>query len=990
MSEQFDAFRADIVWEANTGQAIADVGELGETYLRTTGAMSDEALRLSAAQDRLTKAIARSGPESTAAKAATLNYRRELAALRAESQAAAQAERARGNTAATVAEQAKVSIASTVAQRRELVALAAEYQRVARAAVAGSEEQVAAAKLAERALLQLNAANARSGGAVGGSRLSQEERTGARLGRGALAGAGVSGELSRALVFGSTAFVGAYGLASVVKSVSDAATEQAAAESQLETALRNRGQAIEKVRGQIQLEVAANAQLGFGEADTTKALTLAVTATGSLTGATRLLSVAHNVARAKGTDLATATQLLVRAFEGQSRSLKALGIDVKAGTKGYEILDQVQGKYAGRAVAYANTEAGARERLRAELERTKVTIGNELLPVEDKLATSVANYLGKAGTQEKIQRDVNTALKVGGDAVHTLETAYQLLEPPVARVVQLLGGVENVLKILLALKVASVLSGWANALGGVSVGLRRVATAEKAVAEANVATELTGIGGASVVAAGEVGTLRAALLGLGAPEVLAAIAAAYGAYKLFQNAAKTTTVAPPSYGPQLKAGESITNVENDIGYYEAHGLTKDPGYLILKALKQEMLRDGQIIATAAEVAEAKKKAAKALAAAQKLPPPTKSPNAQTTVPMDTTGGGQYSPPGKPLDRLTQIQLELARAQVAVARGDKGANAELVKALKDQIDYDRKYEQIQEGLLKTDVAHRAQHAKILQGLYADEQSAEGQITSIQQAEAQKSAEARRKQLEQQKAADAKKRKDYQDALNVRESTLKRQVAGATTVGGAKKAEDALTAFYKKESEDARLTRVQREHYATLAQKERAAEVVNLRKIQEKNLENSLARAKLAVEKAKGDTAATATAIAAEKKSLDALIKFYDAEAHNRNLTVAARQEAKRKEIAEQTALAALDNKSKSTTSSVSSQDLAQFLTSVQQILGKYAPDYSTRAVSTGLLETRGFETVTELRRQTAELQRMRREHAFPGAGWSHVAADMALA
>src|SRR3954447_24747642 len=86
-----DGLRADIVWEANTGQAIADLGAVGEEYARTTGAMSDQALRLAASPDRLTASIARSGRESRAAKVATLAYRQELAALTAEANTASAA-----------------------------------------------------------------------------------------------------------------------------------------------------------------------------------------------------------------------------------------------------------------------------------------------------------------------------------------------------------------------------------------------------------------------------------------------------------------------------------------------------------------------------------------------------------------------------------------------------------------------------------------------------------------------------------------------------------------------------------------------------------------------------------------------------------------------------------------------------------------------------------------------------------------------------------
>lgn len=51
---------------------------------------------------------------------------------------------------------------------------------------------------------------------------------------------------------------------------------------------------------------------------------------------------------------------------------------------------------------------------------------------------------------------------------------------------------------------------------------------------AGILTEIGLIGGAATAAEGEVGALRLGLLSLGAPEVLAAIGAAYGAFKLFQ------------------------------------------------------------------------------------------------------------------------------------------------------------------------------------------------------------------------------------------------------------------------------------------------------------------------------------------------------------------------------------------------------------------------------------------------------------------------
>ncbi len=926
MSE-FEAVRADIVWEANTGKTIADIGDLGETYLRTTGAMSDEALRLAAAQDRLTKTIARSGPESTAAKTATLNYRRELGALRTESQAARLAEEARGKASLTTAEQARVNIAAVTGQQRALASLAVEYRKVAAAAVAGSDEQVAAAKLAERALLQLGATNARvAATGRGGGALARDERAGQRVGRGIISGSGLAGGANRALVFGSTAFIGAYGLAGITRQVSDAASAQQAAEGQLETALKNRGQAIAQLRTEITAEVAANAQLGFGETDTTKAMTLAVTATGSLAGATRLLSVAHNVARAKGTDLATATQLLVRAFEGQSRSLKALGINVAAGTKGYTILDQVQAKYSGRAIAYANSEAGARARLRAELERTKVTIGNELLPTEDKLATSIANYLGKASTQAKIQRDVNTAVSTGTEIIHGAKAAYDAIAPPIQELIHLLGGAKTATELFLALWAGNKLRN-----GLLELGLLKTATLEVGAAAGTAAVEteaaMGGIAASEAVAGGRLATLRKSLRGLSGltllpiiiPVEVVGLEAAAAKIKALQQgyldaqSAPTTDAQKAALVPGLaaeykrlraqgvSAGAAIVKLENQLGS-DIHTVVvhdkSDPSgaHDTTKVVGTATLQSADIVASAINYAAGG-------------PEKKRIDSLRRKSGQSTPGAAGTPPPARPsnLDRQAKVTLALAAAQAAISRGEKGAQQTYIKALKDQIDYEQAAEKTQLRLIKTDPANAKQHAQELAQAYSGEQSARDTIASIQQAEAQKSAAARAKALAQLKAADAKRRKDYQAALDLRESILKRNVAGATTIPATRKAEDALTAFYKTEAADAHLTRLQREHYATLAQKEHAAETAKLKKITEKDLENRVAQAKLAVDKAKGNETATAKAIAAEKQSYEALIKFYDADAHNKNLTVAARQDAKRKEIAEQTALANLDKK-----------------------------------------------------------------------------------
>lgn len=80
----------DVVFKANTGQFKGDMAEIQAVYGRTIGAMTDEALTLAAAQEKLNRTIIQSGPESYAAGRATLAYRKEIDGL-AKSQAAAAA-----------------------------------------------------------------------------------------------------------------------------------------------------------------------------------------------------------------------------------------------------------------------------------------------------------------------------------------------------------------------------------------------------------------------------------------------------------------------------------------------------------------------------------------------------------------------------------------------------------------------------------------------------------------------------------------------------------------------------------------------------------------------------------------------------------------------------------------------------------------------------------------------------------------------------------
>jgi TP901 family phage tail tape measure protein len=104
----------DVVFKANTGQFKGDMVEIQAVYGRTVGAMSDEALKLAVAQDKLNRSLLQMGPESAAAGRATLSYRAQVDSLaKSELAAAAASKRAAEQRLAAYAGAAK-NVGSTL------------------------------------------------------------------------------------------------------------------------------------------------------------------------------------------------------------------------------------------------------------------------------------------------------------------------------------------------------------------------------------------------------------------------------------------------------------------------------------------------------------------------------------------------------------------------------------------------------------------------------------------------------------------------------------------------------------------------------------------------------------------------------------------------------------------------------------------------------------------------------------------------------------
>jgi hypothetical protein len=349
-----------------------------------------------------------------------------------------------------------------------------------------------------------------------------------------------------------------------------------------------------------------------------------------------------------------------------------------------------------------------------------------------------------------------------------------------------------------------------------------------------------------------------------------------------------------------------------------------------------------------------------------------------------------------------------------------------------------------------------YASTLIALQNDQASTESQIESIDQAAAakrtaaankraeagrkaaakekeaaDKAAAARRKAAAEAKAAAEKRQREYVSSLSTRASTLgdaatvelRHQIAGVgtqvvngkvvKTSGDAYQeptAEKKLIAFLKKESTDQKLTASERERYhhlyiaqlsdeakdeddfnkkvATIlkAAQKKQADALKLRQsIQDQTLANRLAAAQLAETKAGTNTSGVKKAEIAEIAAYQAQLKVEEQRASK--LKGLAKLQAISEELQTKDAIAALQNQIKAGSASsanATAQNEQQFLSSAQAIIGSYAPNFAE-----GKSATRLYELVHETRKTNAHLNEIKKSSKFPGTYGSKLAMEAAL-
>lgn len=158
------------------------------------------------------------------------------------------------------------------------------------------------------------------------------------------------------------------------------AIEDIAAQTKLVSILQARKMATEENLAAVEDLIKAGQNLAFTDDEIRAGIATATQFTKSFADAQKILTTAQDVARAKGISLEEATSLVGKAYQGNTRGLKALGIETKKGAKGLAVLTAINSKFAGVAAKNADTVSAQFEIFRIKIDEAKESIGGALLP----------------------------------------------------------------------------------------------------------------------------------------------------------------------------------------------------------------------------------------------------------------------------------------------------------------------------------------------------------------------------------------------------------------------------------------------------------------------------------------------------------------------------------------------------------------------------------------------------------------------------------
>lgn len=176
-----------------------------------------------------------------------------------------------------------------------------------------------------------------------------------------------------------------------------AAGEDRAETAKLDQVIRSAGAATGDYTAQVDAAIAAGQDRAFTDSQTREALQSLVTATGDVAASTSLLTVAQDVARFAGVDLATAADAVAKAQAGQDMQLARLIPGLEKGATATDTIANAAKAAAGQADAFANSTEGQMARSSDAFGELGETIGSAVLPILDALLPALVPIIQALG-----------------------------------------------------------------------------------------------------------------------------------------------------------------------------------------------------------------------------------------------------------------------------------------------------------------------------------------------------------------------------------------------------------------------------------------------------------------------------------------------------------------------------------------------------------------------------------------------------------------
>ncbi len=197
---------------------------------------------------------------------------------------------------------------------------------------------------------------------------------------------GISGISLSTLGWTAAAGALAYGL----KKSLDAAAEAEAQMAKFHTTMKNAGDISGRATEEILKLAEGTVKLGFDDEDAANAMATFYARTKDVTTATKLNTLAMDLARAKSISLADSSRAINNVLSGSTKALKEYGIEIKEGESPMMALKEAQDKLKNSAVEYAKTYQGQMEILNQGWINFKEGIGANFLPAANAVLKGLA------------------------------------------------------------------------------------------------------------------------------------------------------------------------------------------------------------------------------------------------------------------------------------------------------------------------------------------------------------------------------------------------------------------------------------------------------------------------------------------------------------------------------------------------------------------------------------------------------------------------